>query len=73
MLENIINIILGETKGERIQMFSTPNVVGDRMEILWVNPENHSNYVALCPGYWYVECLGFTEEEFDKIFAACGE
>jgi len=72
MVEEIINVIREETNGERIQMFSTANTAGDSMDILWVNPEDGSNYVAACWNWGYIDAVGFSNEDYKQIFDACG-
>lgn len=72
MVEEIIGIIKREIGNRSIQMFPTGNVVGDRMEILWVNPDDRSNYVAICWGWDYIDAVGFSDDDYAKIFEACG-
>lgn len=72
MVAEVINVIKKVTGGRRIQMFSTANRAGDRMEILWVNPNKRSNYVAVCWGWMYIDAVGFSNEDYKQIFEACG-
>ena len=72
MVEEVIKRIKKEIGPKRIQMFSTGNTVGDRMEILWVNPQYHSNYVAICRGWGYIDAVGFSDDDYRQIFEACG-
>lgn len=72
MVAEVINVIRNEVGDNRIQMFSTANTVGDSMDILWVNPEDRSNYVAVCWGWGYIDAVGFSDEDYKQIFEACG-
>ena len=72
MVAEVINVIKNEIGDSRIQMFSSANTAGDRMDILWVNPENRSNYVAACWSWGYIDAVGFSDEDYKQIFEACG-
>lgn len=47
-----------------VQAFDTKNIVGDRMVTIYYDGEI---VVGYCPYYEYIEILGLTKEQFEKV------
>ena len=47
-----------------VQAFDTRNIVGDRMVTIYYDGEIVVDY---CPYYEYIEILGLTKEQFEKV------
>jgi len=43
-----------------IQVYFTRNIVGDMLDIVYYKDDVTIEY---CPGYWYLEVFGLTDEE----------
>ena len=47
-----------------VQAFDTESIVGDRMVTIYYDGEI---VVGYCPYYEYIEILGLTKEQFEKV------
>jgi hypothetical protein len=47
-----------------VQAFDTKSIVGDRMVTIYYDGEI---VVGYCPYYEYIEILGLTKEQFEKV------
>jgi hypothetical protein len=43
-----------------IQVYFTRNIVGDNMDVVY---QEDGMTIEYCPGYWYLEVFGLTDEE----------
>ena len=43
-----------------IQVYFTRNIVGDYMDVVY---QEDGITIEYCPGYWYLEVFGLTDEE----------
>lgn len=48
-----------------MQLFTNPNWVGDKMTRIW--SDNKGREVLLCKQWEYIEALGFSDKELNKI------
>lgn len=55
---------LKEVFKNRIQAFTTKNLVGDYMETIYNKDEIQVDYA---PGYGYIEIFGLTDEEYEEL------
>jgi len=53
-----------------IQMFTTPNTVGDVMETIYDDGEI---LIDFAPGYNYIEIFGLTDEEYEYVKGEVGD
>lgn len=62
-IEKLI-IFLKENFEKGIQMFDTPNIVGDFMVPIY---EKYDILVLFAPEYDYIEIFGISDEEFERV------
>lgn len=62
-MEKLIEFLKNEFP-ERIQMFDTRNIVGDRMVTIY---DEDGITVDYCPDYDYIEIFGLTDEQFEEV------
>ena len=62
-IENLI-VFLKENFEKGIQMFDTPNIVGDLMLRIY---KKDDITVLFAPGYNYIEIFGISDEEFERV------
>ncbi len=55
---------------DKIQMFDTRNLVGDRMITIY---DSNGVVIDYCPGYEYIEIFGLTDDEFAMVVKECGD
>lgn len=68
MVEKII-AVLKDLFPDRIQMFDTPCLLNDQYDIIF---KEGNVEVRWCEYYSYVDVLGLSDEDFEKVFCACG-
>lgn len=68
MVEKII-ALLKELFPNRIQMFSSPCIFPDSFVILF---SDKNVIVRWCEEWKYIEVLGLSDEDYKKVFDACG-
>lgn len=62
-IENLI-VFLKENFEKGIQMFDTPNIVGDLMLRIY---KKDDITVLFAPEYNYIEIFGISDEEFERV------
>lgn len=62
-IENLI-VFLKENFEKGIQMFDTPNIVGDFMVPIY---KKDDILVLFAPEYDYIEMFGISDEEFERV------
>lgn len=62
-IENLI-VFLKENFEKGIQMFDTPNIVGDFMVPIYKKDDIS---VFFAPEYDYIEIFGISDEEFERV------
>lgn len=72
MIENKTQKVIDYLKKEfpnKIQMFDTPNIVGDAMSLIY---NEDGIIIKYCYAWNYIEIFGVTDDEYEKIFMECG-